>query len=375
MTELEKYQGIYSSEQYARYGHTNHGKGILATIASLKNLTSLVDVGCGHNEFIHELWKLRRDIIATGVDFACPSADIIAPANALPFKYQQFSMLTAFDMLEHLTEAEVIPTLEEFARVSSAFCFSISYVPSKIKWKGETLHPTVKPEEWWIDAIRTAGGVEIHKEGKYILGSWKRPCGILKLTCPVALDANCVLVGNGPSLLWHPIGRVIDAFDEVIRFNTYRIRDYEPATGTRTTLWATFGRGCLPQDESERPRRVIFCYGEDGTPAYTPEFLWRIPSPFRITLQNQIREAWQGDETGRAKLMPSNGFLVACWLLSMGVSRLHLAGFDHFVKNEMSKQHHYWNPGSWGIPKEHWGEYESTQLGDLARQGKICYIT
>jgi len=168
-SELSKYQGIYQDPKYQRYGHSNHGAKAAALVQELKPV-SLVDVGCGWNEFVKEM---QSDVPGpcVGVDFACPGADVIAEATALPFHAGEFDLLTSFDVLEHLTEAEVEPALREFSRVSRRFIFSIAYRPSKITWKGQNLHPCVKPREWWMERIQEAGA-KVKRWQHYLTGEW-----------------------------------------------------------------------------------------------------------------------------------------------------------------------------------------------------------
>ena len=169
MTEVEKYIGIYNSNNFKHYGHSNHGKDAFFLIKEW-NVKSLLDVGCGHNEFVNAVKKLN--IFSIGVDFACPSADIIADATNLPFEEKQFDVLTCFDMLEHLRSNDVDKVLTEFSRVSNRFIFSICYRPSDTKWMGHNLHPTVKDEEWWIDKILKNNGSNIKKIKNYITGNY-----------------------------------------------------------------------------------------------------------------------------------------------------------------------------------------------------------
>lgn len=170
ITEKEKYEGIYSCESiYPNYGKTNHGKSAIKIIKEWSP-KSLIDIGCGHNQFVKEIRSLN--ISSIGLDFACPGADIIADAKNIPFENKKFDVLTAFDMLEHLLQEDVPIVLKEFKRVSSRFIFSICYRPSVIKWKGHTLHPTVMPEDWWIEQLAKAGAVKIQKDSQFIIGEW-----------------------------------------------------------------------------------------------------------------------------------------------------------------------------------------------------------
>jgi hypothetical protein len=48
-----------------------------------------------------------------------------------------------------------------------------------------------------------------------------------------------IIVGNGTSILDSKNGKSIDSFDDVVRFNSFRIKDYEEYTGKKTTIWFT----------------------------------------------------------------------------------------------------------------------------------------
>jgi len=48
-----------------------------------------------------------------------------------------------------------------------------------------------------------------------------------------------IIVGNGTSILDKKNGKLIDSFDEVVRFNSFRIKGYEEYTGEKTTTWFT----------------------------------------------------------------------------------------------------------------------------------------
>jgi hypothetical protein len=269
-------------------------------------------------------------------------------------------------MLEHVLPEQVDAVLAEFSRVSRRFVFSISHVPSVIKWQGENLHPTVQPEEWWIHRIMKAGGCSIEKQGRYITGRWQPA---LRL----APDARVILVGNGPSII-EANGADIDAFDEVVRFNTYHVEPpHDVHSGTKTTLWSTFGRGALPGCE-QRPQRIIYIHGEKGEPAYDAAEIYRLPrwlyNRTRANVQLRVKEAGRDPEP----ILATSGLQVATWLLDVvGVERLTLVGFDHFSK-EKHKPHHYWQAQAFGKPKEHDGEIEAAMFAELVTLGRVEYL-
>ena len=51
--------------------------------------------------------------------------------------------------------------------------------------------------------------------------------------------SNLIIVGNGSSLIDHKNGSLIDSFDTVVRFNSYKIKGYEEYTGKKTNIWFT----------------------------------------------------------------------------------------------------------------------------------------
>lgn len=266
-------------------------------------------------------------------------------------------------MLEHLPESEVLPTLSELRRVSSRFIFSISYVDSVTKWKGQTLHPTVRPEEWWIDRIMQAGGLEIARSDGYLHGRWGEP---------LRLEGNVILVGNGPSVLGHKLGKVVDSFEEVVRFNNFQTKGFEEHVGGKTTLWVA-----VPQpNEPIRHSRLLCQHEKKDRPEGITEFN-KIPSWFfwRTHREFQSRVGMMmGFDKATVLPKPTSGLLTVLYFLRvLRIEKVYLLGFDHFSKDK-SKQHHYWVPGAFSKPKEHNGDIESAILKELAEKGRVVVL-
>jgi SAM-dependent methyltransferase len=378
MSEQDRYKRLYKTDK--QYGHHCHGKGALPYLAKYQ-AKSIIDVGCGGNEFL----QLARRVVPAGeligCDFASPFADIKCSATAIPCADKQFDYVTSFDMLEHLLPEEVDLALSEMARVSERFLVSICYKPSKRTFEGENMHPTVRTEEWWISRIMRAGGTCVEVKGRYILGKWNKPLRIDS-------KASVLLVGNGPSLLEldNRYGKIIDSFDEVVRFNRYIIQGMEDKLGSKTTLWSTYGHGRtpllpgeVPMPVEDRPKRVIYTHGECGTgPSYTPEELYGIPHWFwnHMTRSVRSRFSWlNGFQADPTITIPSSGLLVTAWMLDvLGVEKVTLVGFDHFSK-ERSKIHHYWRPIPMKAAKEHDHPTEQAMFADLLAAGRISYLS
>lgn len=303
------------------------------------------------------------EIDATGSDFACPGADLQADARSLPFPGKHFDMLTAFDMLEHLREDDVPSVLAEFSRVSRQFVFSISHAPSVNKWNGETLHPTVRPESWWMMQLMRAGAIGLAKHGRYITGRW--------MPLPkIAPHETVVLVGNGPSVLERELGSTIDGFKHIVRFNNFKILGFERHVGRRISFWSTFFKRI---DNPLSFDRVICIHEGDKPPSGIVES-FHLPSMFYNTIRSDVqrRAAWaSGFQRDAEPLLASSGLLVASWMLDiLGVRKIHLVGFDHFSK-EKTSMHHYWLSGPYKQPKEHAGEVEFAMFDELKRAGRV----
>jgi SAM-dependent methyltransferase len=170
--EQALYRKLYDQQQAGQYndgyGHSNHGERHLRAILMMEP-ESVLDVGCGHNEFAKAL--RAKGLNAKGMDFACPSADIIGDVIRIPVNSKQFDLVTAFDVLEHLLPEQVEPALREMRRVSIRFAFTISHVPSHHKSDGRTLHPTVRPPEWWETTIGRFGDLMSRSHGLWS-GEW-----------------------------------------------------------------------------------------------------------------------------------------------------------------------------------------------------------
>lgn len=170
--EQARYAALYEAQHQgdyaAGYGHSNHGR---AALDLLKGARSVLDVGCGHNEFVQALRDRKQ--LALGVDFACSSADLVCDALDMPFSNKAFEYVTAFDMLEHLRPEQVGGALKEMSRISAKFIFTIAHRASvHAAPDGGNLHPTVWPESQWKSTLEEyATGVKCVK-GLWT-GVWK----------------------------------------------------------------------------------------------------------------------------------------------------------------------------------------------------------
>lgn len=186
-------------------------------------------------------------------------------------------------------------------------------------------------------------------------------------------ESNCIVIGNGPSLLEQELGLKIDKFEEIIRFNRFAIKNYEKHVGSKTTIWSTFGRGEKPTDPEIKPERIIFIHGERGNPSFEPKEMTRIPLCFYNNLRDRLKSETVFQDN-REIFIPSSGVLVICWLLTHYFKKITIAGFDHFSKDN-SSLHHYWVNKKFTKPKEHDGLWEKQIIEDYIKEGKITRLS
>lgn len=158
LIEQKKYEWL--SDINKSYGGTNHGKPHLSYVLS-KCQFPLLDIGCGRNNFVKSIKEKNSNIYAVGLDFAFKEADIISSANNIPSNNNFFNTITAFDFFEHLLLEDIELVIHEIIRVSNhnAQIFAtISHVDSINRGpNGETLHPTVRDINWWLNIFNNHG--------------------------------------------------------------------------------------------------------------------------------------------------------------------------------------------------------------------------
>jgi hypothetical protein len=191
------------------------------------------------------------------------------------------------------------------------------------------------------------------------------------------VKGSCVLVGNGPSLIDSHLGAEIDAFDDVVRFNDFKLSDdLALHVGCKTTLWSCYGANAQRVREAPPPR-VIYLHGTKSAPQwYQPDELWRVPLAFYQRVKDEVLAMTDRVGEQRDKLLPSAGLVTMKWLLELHrVPRVTLAGFDHFSRDGVGSRHHYWLSGQFAAPIEHDGAAERRLVDELREAGRVSILT
>ena len=180
--------------------------------------------------------------------------------------------------------------------------------------------------------------------------------------------SKCILVGNSSDALDKKLGSYIDSFENVIRFNRFRIIEHEKDLGIKCTHWvlyyplATDNRNYLVKNiskvksETKGLKQALIL-----TTAKDKGQINKIKEQVDIEVTYKRFEPPFGSK-------PTTGFLAIKYLLNH-FTKLTLVGFD------FGKSNHYWgNHNASDIPGKHEWDKEKHHIDSLAKQGKIEII-
>lgn len=129
------------------------------------HIESALDIGCGLGRLIPVLVSGAVD--AWGVDFAVPECLDPEVARLYGHRFSNqvlwemewnrtFDLGICTDVLEHLPEEKVEESLERIAACCRRVIFKVAH--NEHVWLGEQLHMTIRPVDWWQDAMTAIAG-------------------------------------------------------------------------------------------------------------------------------------------------------------------------------------------------------------------------
>jgi len=179
---------------------------------------------------------------------------------------------------------------------------------------------------------------------------------------------KCILVGNSSSALNKGLGSHINSFENVIRFNRFKIKEYEVDLGTKCTHWVlnykltTDNRNYLVKNlsqiksESTGLKQALIL-----TTAKDKGQINKVKKQVDVEVIYKRFEPPFGSK-------PTTGFLTIKYFLDI---------FPHLtlVRFDFGKSNHYWgNHGIADTPGKHeWGK-EKSYIDNLIEQDKIVII-
>lgn len=177
---MPDYNAIYNHviSHDERYNLAENSPGFRAVVQATSRISMIsgraLDVGCGVGFVVKYLSEPVFDLNAFGVDISdeaiVKAKNRLSPiagsqqrlqvlkGQQLPFEDKFFSLVTCFDVLEHLDPVDIEATVDEMIRVlrpGGVLFGSVSCRKSGASdIHGDNLHRTVKSPEWWIDKLK-----------------------------------------------------------------------------------------------------------------------------------------------------------------------------------------------------------------------------
>lgn len=149
---------------------------------------------------------------------------------------------------------------------------------------------------------------------------------------------NCILIGNGTSVLDKKLGETVNSFDRVVRFNSYKTKGFEPYCGDKVTDWFNVQYFLDEDFRLKRNYHQYVFHSWSWNPR--PEKYRRMSSLIladtkKDTEESTLKEMWN--------FCPDSGYkwystgAIATWMMLKEFESVSLFGFDWWDR----KNHHY----------------------------------
>lgn len=176
------------------------------------------------------------------------------------------------------------------------------------------------------------------------------------------MQKKIIIVGNGSSILDKENGSLIDSFDIVVRFNSFKIKNYEKYTGTKTNIWFTVNKAHISEINSF-DRVIEHCWEWDEK-----------KDKLFIELKNKFPKC---EKTSREFVRenvpvknPSTGIIaVFTFIKDSSIAKpVYITGFDWWDR----EKHHYGDKEVRGTLHNPQEEYEA--IKNLINQGLVKFL-
>jgi hypothetical protein len=179
------------------------------------------------------------------------------------------------------------------------------------------------------------------------------------------MNKSVIIIGNGPSLLEKENGKIIDEFDEVVRFNNFKIKGFEKNVGTKITYWYN----TIGSEKIQNPPEQIIWHSwqwDEEKDLKYKEFLKNHPNA-KKTKKETILEI--KEYTGEKEYSHYSTGAIAIWNILKEYSNVTITGFDWW---ENKGKHHYHNNGTIGTI--HKPEKEFILIKKLIKEHKLKFL-
>jgi len=126
--------------------------------------TRILEIGAGRGFLATRMRKAGRDWTACDPCQASPGIEC-AGLPVLPYADREFDCTVSVDVLEHLAPEILLPSLQEMRRVARRGAWAVANMSEihMVNGKPVELHLIQQPADWWVDQVRSIGGVcQVH---------------------------------------------------------------------------------------------------------------------------------------------------------------------------------------------------------------------
>ena len=188
LSEREKYERLWEVDDYRLRSPGLKQVDHFLTVCAPEKHETILDVGCGTGKATHKLRELGYE--AYGVDLAYNAMETNDRDEVVDYLMVgdytemrcEYDWIFCCDMLEHLPNSQLEPTLKKIARESAkGFYLQVPTFPDHGKqWEEDcdfVLHHTVKDAAWWAETFRAVFGEDVdiiqQQEGRRVI-CWMR---------------------------------------------------------------------------------------------------------------------------------------------------------------------------------------------------------
>ena len=186
-TEASKYNHAYLEGYFPENAKEYFEEEVCKVVDKvIKGPKKLLDIGCGPC-FAKDIAN-PYNIEVIGLDIASALTPywqhykipaVVATSSEMPFKDSIFDVVMAWDVMEHIPEEGIVPTLLEIMRVGKKKAlvhFCICLTEEVRKFEGMQFHLTIKPWQWWINLLakigfRTPAQFTLDPQGSHLTAS------------------------------------------------------------------------------------------------------------------------------------------------------------------------------------------------------------
>jgi len=190
-------------------------------------------------------------------------------------------------------------------------------------------------------------------------------------------DSKIILVGNGPSVLLHDAGEVIDGFDEVVRFNNFEIQGYQMHVGTRTDILCRRACDDVKMWPGDMFKRILcfvtYCQHTAGMTIVAQDMKRRYGNKLEIVPPNITQATGALIGLRQPDIEWASCGVLAIDYFARRYKHVVIHGFDGLNLNGEENVAHYY-PLKPKDSKFHSGAKETAFIQELIEQGKVSRL-